>query len=130
MITGGIKTPFFSNNSDYSFPDDSPYKAAKGILEPILAGRTTAMFRSESSTTIVTPGLLSTILILSAPSHPRTIGLGGRSQFSQLVAECQALGRKRYHHWLVRVHVPLAHFPGKLAHPIACPVDSVSPVER
>lgn len=65
MVTGGIKTPFFNNNSDYSFPEDSPYKAAKGILEPILAGRTTAMFRSESSTTIVTPGLLSTILILS-----------------------------------------------------------------
>ena len=47
VITGGIKTPFFKNCPDYSFPDDSPYKAAREILEPILATRTTSVFRSK-----------------------------------------------------------------------------------
>ena len=46
-MTGGIKTAFFENSSDYSFPDDSPYNAAREIIEPIMATRSTAPFKSK-----------------------------------------------------------------------------------
>lgn len=45
-MTGGVRTKFFLNAPKYDFPEGSPYEAARDILEPILAGRTTDIFLS------------------------------------------------------------------------------------